>query len=146
MHLGLVGAWQLMRVCRASRAGAREFLRTLPGLVVCGGEGDGDEVSDVWRLDLATMRWEPMPTLATARYSHVCCAVRGALVVLGGSTGGEPLTSSSVEMLSSSEEGGAFVDLPPLTCGGIFGAAAIAVEASDCAAGQVLLLGGADLS
>jgi hypothetical protein len=48
-------------------------------------------------------------------------------------------------MLSSSEEGGgAFVDLPPLSCGGIRGAAAIAVEESDSAAGQVLLIGGTD--
>jgi hypothetical protein len=43
-------------------------------------------------------------------------------------------------MLSSEE--GAFVALPPLSCGGIWGAAAIAVEESDSAAGQVLLLGG----
>jgi hypothetical protein len=34
------------------------------------------------------------------------------------------------------------VDLPPLSRGGISGAAAIAVEESDSAAGQVLLLGG----
>ena len=34
------------------------------------------------------------------------------------------------------------MDLPPLSCGGICGAAAIAVEESDSAAGQVLLLRG----
>jgi hypothetical protein len=34
------------------------------------------------------------------------------------------------------------VELPPLSCGGISGALAIAVEESDSAAGQVLLLGG----
>jgi hypothetical protein len=135
-----------MRVCRAARAGAKEFLRTLPGLVVCGGRtsmGAGGIVKDVRRLDLATLRWEPMPALVTARFDHACCAVRGALVVLGGFTegqdGGE---TSSVEMLSSSEEGGAFVVLLPLSCGRIGGAAAIAVEESDSAAGQVLLLGG----
>jgi hypothetical protein len=50
-------------------------------------------------------------------------------------------TSSSVEQLSSEE--GAFVDLPPLSCGGIYGAAAIAVEESESAAGQVFLFGGA---
>jgi hypothetical protein len=108
---------------------------------VCGGVGAG--TSDVWRLELATMRWEPMPALVTGRYDHACCAVRGALVVLGGRTTGHRLTSR-VEMLSSSEEGGAFVDLPPLSCGGIYSAVAIAVEESDSAAGQVLLLGGAD--
>jgi hypothetical protein len=104
----------------------------------------------VWRLDLATLRWEGMPALVTARSHPACCAVRGKLVVLGGRTpdeeeeeeeeeGGGP--TSSVEMLSS-EEGAFFVDLPPLSCGGIYGAAAIAVEESDSAAGQVLLLGG----
>ncbi len=138
---GLVDVWRLMRVCRASRAGAKEFLNTLPGLVVCGGRTSvgGESLSDVWRLDLATMRWEPMPALVTGRYDHARCAVRGALVVLGGFTQGGG-RSSSVEMLS--EEGGAFVDLPPLSCGGIWGAAAVAVGESDSAAGQVLLLGG----
>jgi hypothetical protein len=142
---GVVGAWRLMRVCRAARAGAREFLSTLPGLAVCGGHiMGGVRVGDALRLDLATMRWEPMPALVTARSEHACCAVRGTLVVLGGvlQEGGRGLTSS-VEMLSSSEEGGgAFVDLPPLSYGGIRGAAAVAVEESDSAAGQVLLLGG----
>jgi hypothetical protein len=61
--------------------------------------------------------------------------------VFGGSTTGFGRTSS-VEMLSS-EEGGAFVDLPPMSCGSMCGAVAIAVEESDSAAGQVLLIGGA---
>jgi hypothetical protein len=139
-HRGVLGAWQLMRVCVAARAGTRESLSTLPGLVVCGGIGGGS--GDVLRLDLATMRWEPMPALVTARDNHACCAVRGALVALGGITAGGVLTSS-VEMLSSSAaEGGAFVGLPPLSCGVIYSAAAIAVEESDSAAGQVLLIGG----
>jgi hypothetical protein len=139
-HLGLVGAWRMMRVCRAARVGAKEFLSTLPGLVVCGGNSGGVVRDDAWRLDLATLRWEAMPGLVTGRSSHACCAVRGKLVVLGGRTSADDWTSS-VEMLSSSEEE-AFVDLPPLSCGGIWGAAAIAVEESDSAAGQVLLLGG----
>jgi hypothetical protein len=66
--------------------------------------------------------------------------VRGKLVVLAGETAEGDVTSS-VERLSSAEDGGAFVDLPPLSCGGINGAAAVAV---DSAAGQVLLLGGVD--
>jgi hypothetical protein len=145
-HRGVVGARRLMRVCRAARAGATEYLHTLPGLVVCGGFAGGERVSDVWRLDLATLRWEPMPALVPARSHHACCAVRGTLVVLGGymeeGLGGR---TSSVEMLSSSsEEGGAFADLPPLSRGGISGAAAIAVEESDSAAEQVFLLGGID--
>jgi hypothetical protein len=82
-----------------------------------------------------------MPALVTARRVHSCCVVRGALVVLGGITAGGGRTSS-VEMLSSSEEGGGFADLPPLSCGVIYGAAAVAVEESDSVAGQVLLLGG----
>jgi hypothetical protein len=52
---------------------------------------------------------------------------------------GSPI-SSEVEMLSS----GAFVDLPPLSRGGITGAAAIEVDESDSAAGEVLVLGGFD--
>jgi hypothetical protein len=84
-----------------------------------------------------------MPALVAARSGPACCVVRGALVVLLGRTAGGDLTSS-VEMLSSSEEGGAFVDLPSLSRGGIFGAAAIAVDDSAGAAGQVVLLGGAD--
>jgi hypothetical protein len=57
-HLGLVGAWRLMRVCRAARVGAKDFLSTLPGLVVCGGYSQGGVVrDDVWRLDLATLQW-----------------------------------------------------------------------------------------
>jgi hypothetical protein len=48
-------------------------------------------------------------------------------------------------MLSSSEEGGgAFAGLPPLSHGGIYGAAAVAVDESDSAAGQVLLFGGSE--
>jgi hypothetical protein len=137
-HLGLVGAWRLMRVCKAARVGAKDFLSTLPGLVVCGGYSGG-VVLDVWRLDLATLRWGPMPALVTARDRHACCAVRGTLVVLGGVTSAGGRTSR-VEVLSSEE--GAFVDLPALSCGAIWGAAAIAVEESESAAGQVLLLGG----
>jgi hypothetical protein len=143
-HRGVVGAWQLMRVCKASRAGAKGFLSTLPGLVVVGGRALSEyAIGGVWRLDLSTMRWVAMPALVTARSLHACCAVRGALVVLGGIPTGGGRTSSSVEMLtSSSGQGGEFVDLPPLSCGGISGAVAIAVDESDSAAGQVLLLGG----
>jgi hypothetical protein len=102
---GLVDAWRLMSVCRAARAGAKEWLGTLPELVVCGGTTGIESVRDVWKLDLATLRWEPMPSLVTARLDHACCAVRGALVVLGGETTpgegeGSPI-SSEVEMLSS---------------------------------------------
>jgi hypothetical protein len=140
-HSGLVGAWRLMGVCRAARVGVKESLGTLPGLVVCGGYRGGAVTNEVWRLDLATMRWERMPALALARARHACCAVRGTLVVLGRVTSQFPYGfTSSVEMLSSGE--GAFVKLPPLSCGGIRGAVAIPVEESDSAAGQVLLLGG----
>jgi hypothetical protein len=112
-------------------------------LVVCGGRTsvDGESLSDVWRLDLATMRWEPMPALVTARRLHVCCAVRGALVVLGGFTQGSDLTSSVEKIFSSSEEGGA---LPPLSCGEFSSSVAVVVDESDSAAEQVLLLGGGD--
>jgi hypothetical protein len=145
---GLVGAWRLLGVCRAARAGAKEFLGSLPRLVVCGGHTAAAEigrgvVSEVWGLDLATMRWEAEPALLCARRGHACCAVRGALAVLGGfvpRVGEEEIRSRRVEMLSKGA--GAFIKLPPLSCGGIHGAAAIAVDETHSASGRVLLLGG----
>jgi len=142
LHLGLVGAWRLMLVCKAARVGAKDFLNTLPGLVVCGGSAEARViVNDVWRLDLATLRWEAMPALGAARTHHACCAVRSSLVVIGGLISSEELTGG-VEMLA--EGGVAVTNQPPLSCGGIGGGAAIAVDESDSAAGQVLLLGGFD--
>ena len=42
-HTGdLVEAWRLMSVCKAARVGAKEWLGTLPGLVVCGGSCGGE--------------------------------------------------------------------------------------------------------
>jgi hypothetical protein len=144
-HSGFVGAWRLTGVCRASRAGVTEWLGTLPGLVVSGGYNMiGTFVSEVWRLDLATLQWVPMPALVAARSDHACCVVRKALVVLGGEVeDGEEITSK-VEILSTGGEDGVFTEFPTLSCGGIAGATAIAVEESDSAAGQVLLLGGCD--
>jgi len=101
----------------------------------------------VWRLDLASLQWESMPRPVTARHDHACCAVGGSIAVIGGITrvGNEDTTTARVEVLPS-RVGAAFVSLPSLACGGISGAAAIAVEGSDSAAGQVLLLGGGDPS
>ena len=122
--------------------GVKDSLGTLPRLVVCGGGDSGGKVTNkAWWLDMATLRWEPMPALVTACGDHACCTVRGSLVVLGGEILDDELTSS-VEMFSS--EQGAFVELPPLSCGGICGATAIAVDEHDSALGQVLLLGGVE--
>jgi hypothetical protein len=148
-HTGLVGAQRLVGVCRVARTGVREFLGTLPRLVVCGGGPAGGGVlrKEVWAgLSLATLRWEAMPTLLCARSHHACCTVRGALVVLGGMApggGNDRHTSptSRVEMLL--EGAGAFVKLPRLSCGAIAGAAAFAVDEKDSVQGQVLLIGGA---
>ena len=147
---GPVGAWRLTGVCRAAREGVKEHLRSLPGLVVVyeGTEAAVWTESDVWRLDMASLQWEPMPALVTARIYHACCAVRGSVAVIGGDTidvgdEREYTATASVQAISS-REGAVFVTLPPLSCGGIYGAAAIAVEESDSAAGQVLLLGGVD--
>jgi hypothetical protein len=143
---GLVGAWRLTGVCRAARAGAREYLGTMPGMVVVYGTARiADMASNVWRLDLASLRWNTLPSLMVARYDHACCAVRGSVAVIGGRTlvGDKVNPTASVEVLSS-RGGDAPMSLPPLSCGGIDGAAAIAVGESDSAAGQVLLLGGAD--
>ena len=142
---GPVGAWRLTGVCRAAREGGKEHLRSLPGLVVVyGGVRTATWLmSNVWRLDMASLQWESMPALVTARVHHACCAVGGSVVVIGGRTlvGNEITATASVEALYSGE-GSLFVRLPPLSHGRIYGAAAIAVEGSDSTAGQVLLLGG----
>ena len=98
-HSGVVGAWGLTGVCRASREGAKVWLRRLPGLVVCdglcgGGRGtrgtrvcgglcEDSFTSEVFRLDMGELRWERMPNLTRGRGAHACCAVRGGNVVLG---------------------------------------------------------------
>ena len=64
---GLVGAWRLLGVCRVARAGAKEFLGTLPRLVLCGGMTAGRALRETWGLDLATLRWDAMPALPCAR-------------------------------------------------------------------------------
>jgi hypothetical protein len=103
-----------------------------------------EPMSEVWRLDLATLQWVPMPALVAARADHACCVVRKALVVLGGYVEDEEEFTSRVEILSAGGEDRVFTDFPASSCGGIAGATAIAVEESDSAAGQVLLLGGGD--
>jgi hypothetical protein len=139
LHLGLVGAWRLMLVCKAARVGVKDFLKTLPGLVVSGGVIEGGvAMEQVWRLDLATLQWEAMPALVDARCFHACCAVRDNLFGIGGAT--SEATLGSVEMLAEGE--GAFTAQPPLTCGGLARPVAIEVIESGSAAGQVLLLGG----
>jgi hypothetical protein len=92
-HSGLVGAWRLTGVCRASRVGAKEWLRTLRRLVVCGGfvTGGGGYTSAVWRLDLGEHRWERMSDLGGVRADHACCTVRGRVVVLAGEISGRAL-------------------------------------------------------
>mmetsp|Transcript_12816 Transcript_12816/g.31143 ORF Transcript_12816/g.31143 Transcript_12816/m.31143 type:complete len:180 (-) Transcript_12816:612-1151(-) len=128
-----------MLVCKAARVGATDFLNTLPGLVVCGGSSAAGVLVNVWRLDLATLRWEAMPALEVARAGHACCAVRSNLAVIGGFISSEEVIRS-VETFTKG--GVAVTNQPPLSCGGIHEAAAIAVDESDSAAGQVLLLGG----
>ena len=144
LHLGLVGAWRLMLVCKAARIGARDFLSTLPGLVVCGGfTSDIEPVKDVWRLDLAKLRWEVMPALVDVRAYPACCAVRSSLVIIGGTTRPSKIgESGSVRMLLRGDE--AYMNQPPLSCSFLLEPVAIAMEESNSAAGQVLLLGGRD--
>jgi hypothetical protein len=146
---GLVGAWRLTGVCKAARAGVQEYLGTLPGLVVVYGGGTlaAGMSSNVWRLDLVLLRWAPMPSTELALSENTCCVVRRSVAVIGRVVGGVAggTATSSVEVLSPGQ-GAAFTSLPPLSCGELNGAAAIAVEESHSAAGQVLLLGGVDPS
>jgi hypothetical protein len=147
-HSGVVGAWRLAGVCSAARQGAKEWLRKLPGIVVCGGcvgGVGGVFTSEVWRLDLGALRWERLPDLTTERFAHTCCAVRRGVVVLGGAVGREP--TASVEILgrdSSGAVGNTFNILPPLSCGPNVTCAAIVIDESESDRGQVLLIGGGD--
>jgi len=124
--------------------GAKDFLKTLPGLVVSGGKttagGGGVNVKQVWRLEMATLRWEAMPALADIRDNHACCVVRGGLVVIGGQASDEGAVIGSVGRLAEGE--GAFTSQPPLSWGGTAGAVALAVNENNSAVGQALLLGG----
>jgi hypothetical protein len=143
-HSGLVGAWRLMRVCKVARVGAKEWLRTLPGLVVCGGyiEGSG-RTREVWRLDLGELRWERMSDLGCGRSEHACCIVRGRVVVLGGrSSEGDVLATVEALRYDSEAEEHTFADLPPMSCGPCSYSIALPIDESESAEGQVLLLGG----
>ena len=148
-HSGVVGAWRLAGVCRAARQGAKEWLRKLPGIVVCGGRVGGvggAYTSEVWRLDLRGLRWERLPDLTTGRANHACCAVRRGVVVLGGLVAGREPTASA-EILgrdSSGAVGNTFDILPPLSCGPIHASAALAIDESESDRGQVLLISGGD--
>jgi hypothetical protein len=58
---------------------------------------------------------------------------------------GEEDALATVDVLRSSDseaEELTFADLPPLSCGARFGSAALPIEESESAEGQVLLLGG----
>jgi hypothetical protein len=150
---GVVGAFRLMSVCRASREGVKVQLRTLPGLVVCGGATQGGRTSEVWRLNLAELRWDRIPSprhaccvqrLTEGRLHHACCAVRGGVVVLGGDVQGQDARSD--EATASMEILGAYGVLPPLSCGPIiFDAVALPIEESESELGQVLLILGWDV-
>jgi len=149
-HSGVVGVWRLAGVCRAARQGAKEWLRKLPGVLVCGGRvlGGGGVTSEVWRLDLGALRWERLPDLTTGRANRACCAVRGGVVVLGGLVAGHESTTS-VEILgrdssASGAVGNTFNILPPLSCGPIHSCAALVIGESESDRGQVLLIGGWD--
>ena len=53
---GPVGAWRLTGVSKAAREGVKKHLRSLPGLVVVYEGTETATVSDVWRLDLASLQ------------------------------------------------------------------------------------------
>jgi hypothetical protein len=160
-HSGLVGAWRLTSVCRAARAGAKDWLRKLPGLLLCGGRSAnhgawGARTSEVWRLDLEALRWERLPDLTTGSCVHTCCAVRGGVVVLGGLVGAGEENSlfrglvtapptTSVEIFGRDTSGAvqkSFKILPPLSWGPISSFAAIMMDEGESDQGQVLLFGG----
>jgi hypothetical protein len=144
-HSGLVAAWRLTGVCRASRVGAKDWLRTLRRLVVCGGciMGGTRFTREVWMLDLGELRWERMSDLGCSRGEHACCTVRGGVVVLGGenSEEGELGGLAKVEVLRSSDSE---AEELPLSCGPCSCSTALPIDESESAEGQVLLIGGCD--
>ena len=146
-HSGLAGAWRLTGVCVAARVRAKEWLRTLRRLVVCGGFSSAGYTREVWKLDLGELRWERMSDLGGARCDHACCTVRGNVVVLGGQSGGVDDALATVEVLRSIDseaEEHTFADLPSLSCGPRRCSTALPIDESESAEGQVLLLGGCD--
>jgi hypothetical protein len=146
-HSGLAGAWRLTGVCRASREGAKVWLRTLRRLLVCGGyvTGEAGYTRAVWRLDLGELRWERMSDLVCKRGSHACCAVRGGVVVLGGIHSEEvDLATVEVSRYDPETEELSFTALPPLSCGPRTGSITLPIDESESAEGQVLLLGGCE--
>ena len=119
-HSGLVGAWRQTEVCLAARVGAKDWLRTLRRLVVCGGYVTGEGfTSAVWSLDLRELRWDRTSHLGSPRGDHACCEVRGGVVVLGGEglAAGEEEVLSTVEALrwSDSEAGGIHLHISSAT-------------------------------
>jgi len=147
-YSGFVGARRLALVCKAARDGAREWLRTLPGMVVCGLTSAGGNVltCEVWRLDLAKLEWTRMPNLTHDRQAHACCALRGDVVVLGGmppATGGhdELEAQETASILQCSAGQNAFRLLPPLSCGPRASVVAIAIDEMQSDQGQIILIG-----
>ena len=142
---GFAGAWRLLGVSRAFREGASCWLRTLPGLIVCGGykkykyRYEVDVTDEVWRLDLAELRWERMPSLALPRYAHACCTVRGDIVVLGGWVKGR---DGRIQKTASVEGLGHELQNPPLSCGTITCPATVAIQESESDQGELLMIGG----
>jgi hypothetical protein len=104
-------------------------------------------MSEVWRLDLARLQWDRMPSLPRKRLRHACCVVRGRVVVLGGffAEGSPDVQTASVEILGYDDdsEEDMWKALPPLSCGIISDiAVALAIDESESEQGQVLLIGG----
>ena len=104
-------------------------------------------------LDLLELRWNRMPSLTRARFSHACSAVRGGVVVLGGyvnrQDGRGHERTASVEILGREavgieEDNASSKVLPPLLCGGVMESAVVAIHEARSEHGQVLLIGGLD--
>lgn len=73
--------------------GSTERLRTLPGLVVCGGFVEVSEPEDLaWRNDLCRLdpgelRWQRTPDRTLVPTERACCAVKGGWVAASFSAG-----------------------------------------------------------
>ena len=86
-------------------------------LLVTGGLNIGTATNQCWLYDLATKKWEAMPTLNTARYYHGSVVLGECVYVVGG-RGRNNAALASVECLDlKRRRWSSLTDMPEAVCG-----------------------------
>jgi len=117
-HCGFIGTFRLILVRKDASQGAKEWLLTLPRLVVCSGRTPlGNRTSEVWRLSLMGLRWERLGDLTCTRDLSACCTVKGRVVVVGGKIwkGDHHLPTAEISGRDDEAQGSIFELLPALS-------------------------------